>query len=462
MKKRNLLITLAVAALLLVSGVWYFTKGNTTESVKLTAQVKKGRFEIIVNSTGELRARNETKIQGPGAELEEAGLWNGTKIQSLIPEGTVVKPGEFVASLDQAPVMTKMSEANLEFQKKNAELNQGKLDTSLTLRDARDELANLRYQMEQTKLEKEQSIYEAPAIQRMKVLEYEKAERTLEQKKQNYKTKIAQAATKIQIIDADLQKAQNSLNKLTSLMQKMNISAPKAGMVIYDKDWNGRKKVVGSEIRPWNPTVATLPDLSEMQIVTYINEVDIRKVKAGQAVEIGLDSDPSKKLKGVVGQVANVGEQRPNSDAKVFEVMVDVLTKDGSLRPAMTTSCRIRTGVYNDVLSIPLEAINNEKNLSFVYKQEGASTTVKQEIKIADVNDTDALVFAGLTANEVIFLNVPADTTGLKLVKAPTNAKKPLPIIDKEFEQQMKMRKDTLKPANQQNQGGGGDMIIVG
>lgn len=461
MKKRSLLIVLGVGVLLLTSSVWYFTKGNAAESIKLTTTVKKGRFEVIVTSTGELRARNETKIQGPGAEMEEVGLWNGTKIQNLVPEGTVVKPGEFVASLDQSPVMTKMSEANLEAQKKNAELNQAKLDTALTLRDARDELANLRFQMEQSKLEKEQSVYEAPAIQRMKQLDYEKAERTFVQKKENYKTKVAQAVTKIQIINADLQKAQNSVNKLNSLMQKMNISAPKAGMVIYDKDWNGRKKIVGSEIRPWNPTVATLPDLSEMQVVTYINEVDIRKIKAGQAVEIGMDADPSKKLKGVVSQVANVGEQRPNSDAKVFEVMIDVLTKDPSLRPAMTTSCRIRTGTYDDALSIPLEAINNEKNLSFVYCQDGTKI-LKQEIKIADVNDTDALIYAGLKANQEIYLNVPADTTGLRLIKAPSNAKKPMPVIDKDFERQIKLRNDSLKPATTPNQGGGGDMIIIG
>jgi HlyD family secretion protein len=189
--------------------------------------------------------------------------------------------------------------------------------------------------------------------------------------------------------------------------------------------------------------------------------VDIRKIKAGQAVEIGMDADPSKKLKGVVSQVANVGEQRPNSDAKVFEVMIDVLTKDPSLRPAMTTSCRIRTGTYDDALSIPLEAINNEKNLSFVYCQDGTKI-LKQEIKIADVNDTDALVYAGLKANQEIYLNVPADTTGLRLIKAPSNAKKPMPVIDKDFERQIKLRNDSLKPSTPPNQGGGSDMIIIG
>ena len=42
---------------------------------------------------------------------------------------------------------------------------------------------------------------------------------------------------------------------------------------------------------------------------TYINEVDVRRVRPGQIVEIGLDAFPDKKLTGKVIRVANVGEQ---------------------------------------------------------------------------------------------------------------------------------------------------------
>lgn len=33
-----------------------------------------------------------------------------------------------------------------------------------------------------------------------------------------------------------------------------------------------------------------------MESLTYVNEVDIRKVAAGQPVRISLDADPSKRL----------------------------------------------------------------------------------------------------------------------------------------------------------------------
>ena len=90
-------------------------------------------------------------------------------------------------------------------------------------------------------------------------------------------------------------------------------------MVIYTKGWDGKPIKAGSQISTWRPVVATLPDLSVMLSKTYHNEVDVRKVKTGQKVEIGLDAFPDKKLTGVVTRVANVGEQRPNSDSKVLK-----------------------------------------------------------------------------------------------------------------------------------------------
>ena len=126
-------------------------------------------------------------------------------------------------------------------------------------------------------------------------------------------------------------------------MAGFTIKAPAAGMVIYVKEWNGKKKTAGSQVSAWDPTVATLPDLTQMESVTYVNEIDVRKIAVGQPVVITLDADPTKKLTGTVTKVANVGEQRPNSDAKVFEVKVAIEQPDTTLRPGMTTGNAIET-----------------------------------------------------------------------------------------------------------------------
>jgi RND family efflux transporter MFP subunit len=183
--------------------------------------------------------------------------------------------------------------------------------------------------------------------------------------------------------------------------------------VIYVREWNGKKKGVGSQWSPWDPTVATLPDLTQMESDTYVNEVDVRKVAVGQKVKISLDADPTKKLDGTVTSVANVGEQRPNQDSKVFEVKIDIAQVDTTLRPGMTTSNAIETASRDGVLSIPLEAVTSERGMSFVYRKDGGHV-VKQQIETGVMNDNDIVVKRGLERGDKVLLVPPPDKAGIK------------------------------------------------
>ena len=66
---------------------------------------------------------------------------------------------------------------------------------------------------------------------------------------------------------------------------------------------------------------------------TYVNEIDVSKVKAGQKVEIIVDAFPERSYTGTVTSVANIGEQLPNADAKVFEVLIKVMDQIRSSDP---------------------------------------------------------------------------------------------------------------------------------
>jgi RND family efflux transporter MFP subunit len=399
---------------LAAGATWYAILPSAgTISTESTTTVNQGLFEVFVGSTGELKAKNQTEIMAPGPDLQQSGIYSELKIEDLIQEGTVVKAGDYVASIEKNPIISKLSDASLEVDKKTSEYNQARLDTTLTLREARDELYNLKFSVEQAKLEKEQSRFEAPATIRQKEIELEKAIKNFQVKSENYKTKVRQAITKMQIIQSDLSLAQSKAGRLRDVLGKLTIMAPKDGMVIYSRTWNGTKKIVGSTVNSWDPSVATLPDLTQMQVVTYINEVDIRKVKVGQYVEIGLDAEPGKKLEGGVRQVANVGEQKPNSDAKVFEVVIDVLSKDSELRPAMTTSCKIHAGRFEKTLSVPLEAVHTNKGSSYVYLRSNGKIG-RQEIALGAVNETHGLVYKGLKSGDEVFIVPPADTSGLE------------------------------------------------
>lgn len=224
------------------------------------------------------------------------------------------------------------------------------LDSALNLSTAREEIRTMELGLEEKRLAKEQATYEAPTIKRQAEIDLEKAERALAQAKEDYKTKTEQEKAKMREVGADLGRQRNMLQLVQGVMQAFTVRAPAAGMVIYVKEWNGRKRTTGSQVNPWDPTVATLPDLSQMESVTYVNEIDVRQIAVGQPVVLTLDADPTRSLTGKVTMVANVGEQRPNTDAKVFEVRVEI-DKPDTTKSSSSAACRKATGCSSPRLS---------------------------------------------------------------------------------------------------------------
>ncbi|MFZ6001779.1 MAG: efflux RND transporter periplasmic adaptor subunit [Bacteroidota bacterium] len=403
--KKNLLI--GGGALLVVMIGYFVVRGNKDgAAADLYATVTKGEFRVDIETTGELEAKNSVKIMGP-AGLRNFQIWQVT-IQNIVDEGTVVKKGDWVATLDRSEFQTKYTQKQIDYEKANSKFVQTQLDTTLQMRQSRDELINLKYGVEEKDIILQQSKFEPPATVKQAEINLDKAQRAYEQALENYKIKKNQNIEKMREVGAELRKVKGEFDGMSTVLESFNVMAPEAGMVIYEKDWDGKPVKAGSQIHMWDPTVATLPDLTKMVSKTYVNEVDVRKVKAGQRVEVGLDAYPDKKLSGSVIRVANVGEQRPNSDAKVFEVAVELEGTDPTLRPSMTTSNKIIAQVLNDVLFIPLECLHSEADsITFVYVKDGINT-IKQEVVVGDTNANDAVITAGVSESDRLFLSVPA------------------------------------------------------
>jgi RND family efflux transporter MFP subunit len=269
----------------------------------------------------------------------------------------------------------------------------------------------------------EQARYEAPSMRRQAELEKQKAERAMEQAKKDYVTRENQARAKMREVSADVDRNKMYVDMIAMVSSQLSIRAPSAGMVIYLKEYNGKKKGVGAMVYPHpGGGVATLPDLSRMQTICYVNEVDVRRVVVGQVVRVTFDSDPTKKLTGKVVGVANVGEERPNSDAKVFEVKIEIAESDTTLRPGMTTAAAIETAHLTDVLSVPLEAVTSEANVPFVFVR-GARGVVKQEVATGEMNDTHIVITAGLEEGDAVLLVPPLDQSGLDVRRLTTSPK---------------------------------------
>lgn len=411
LKKKKWLLAAIVVPVIVIC---YFVFAGKAADSSITAKVRKGSFRDVVNSSGELLAENTVYISAP-ADLQSNQIYEEIKIQEMVNEGSRVKEGDYIATLDPTLVNKRISDTQLSLEKSNANITQTALDTALTLRDARDQQTNLQFTMEQKKLALELSKYEPPATIRQAEVDLEKAQRDLVQMKENYKIKQKQAATKMQQAMREAEEFNKVIGRLEELKSRFVIKAPKNGLLVYITDWStGGKKKTGSVVRPWDPRVAMLPDLSSMLSKVFINEVDISKIHQSQKVTMGLDAFPEIKMEGVVKTVANIGETRPGATAKVFEVNIKLNKVDSILKPGMTTSNNILISEVPGKLIIPLEAVFAEGKTSFVYLRKSGNIT-KQQVLLGKSNDEEVIVEKGLAEGDVVCLSEPASAKESKI-----------------------------------------------
>ena len=400
-----------IVLLLIMFLMWLMVGSEASEENVIYTQANVGYFEVTITSSGEFQAQNSTSITAP--ENMRQFRINNVPILNLIPEGTVVQKGEFVAELDRSSLSNTLQDAQLNLQEEETQLEQARLDSTLTLSAARNNIVDLRYASEQAALIVDQSQYESPAIQRQAQIESEQAQLRLTQATQNYETQVKQAEANVRRRQTGVQEERNDVQRIREIMNQFTIYAPENGMLIYKRNRDGSKVKEGSSISAWDPIVAELPDFSVMESLTYINEVDIQKVRTGQRVDIGLDAMPEKQLTGEVTSVANIGEQRPNSNSKVFQVTIRVNESDSTLCPAMTTSNTIHISSVDSALYVPLETINTYNDMDVVYKREGASP-VMQQIVMGLMNENDVVILDGVDLTDQLYLSVPVDTTGIE------------------------------------------------
>ena len=443
MKKSHIVFLTAIIITIVI--IIILSTSRTSDAIQIDTIAEQGKFDIIVTVTGELQARNSVKIEAPYQILRELRMWE-ISIAEIVLEGTVVDSGDFVARLDASNVENELKEIETEIDNELGEIEKAKIDSSLELRAQRDNIINLKFSVQEAEITLEQSKYESPSVIRKAQIDLDKVKREYQQTLGNYKLKVQQAEVNIKQKNNELNEKLREKAQIMQGLRRLIIKAPASGMVIYRKERDGSKVTTGSIIRIYrNPVVATLPDLSSFNSITYVNEIDISKVKSGQPVRVGVDAFPDKKFTGTVFSVANVGEQLPNADAKLFEVIINVNETDPVLRPSMTTSNLIYTSSFDDVVFIPLETIHTEDSLTFVYKK----NKTRQLVLLGDANENEIIVKEVLSKGEKILLSVPEDGKDYKMTGTELIPKIKEQIREKENNTKVKKRPERKRESPQ-------------
>src|SRR5690606_32414860 len=132
------------------------------------------------------------------------------------------------ASLDRSEFQNRFDEKQLALEREQAEFVQTELDTTLQLRQARDELINLKYAVEEKRIILEQSQYEPPATNKQAEINLARAEREYAQALENYKIRQRQNAERMKEQYTELRKAQNEFAAIQRLASSFTIKIGRA------------------------------------------------------------------------------------------------------------------------------------------------------------------------------------------------------------------------------------------
>lgn len=410
MRKTTLIAGGIFAALIILYLFNRLTSKSST--VNLFTEVKKGDFEISIISSGELMAERSVDIKGPefaqGRDIRSVHI----KIQDLVPEGTMVNKGDFIATLDRTEFNNDLKDQLEDLTARKLRLELKLLDTAIVLNDLRDQIRNQTFNVTEAEITFRNSKYESPTVIRSAEIDLDKSQRILDQLNRSYKKVLAQNRTDIYNQTTRINRVARRVKDLEEVLAGFTVTAPASGMVIYKRERRGGKRKIGSTISPMDRVVATLPDLTSLVSRTFVNEIEVSKVMPGQKVKISVDAFPAKAYNGVISSVANIGEKLPNTSDKVFEVQVRLNEADQNLRPSMTTGNKIIIKSFSEAVYIPIECVQaGIDSIPYVYKKD----KTKQVVLLGESNEKFVVIEKGLEPGSMIYIANPEKPEKFKL-----------------------------------------------
>ena len=399
-RHKKKIISTAVVIIILLTFFLYNSFSGSPSNIP-GYQVKKGNFLVTISESGELRAKNSVSIAAPR-------IRGNLKIIFMVPEGTYVKAGDVVVKFDPTEVLTtfKDAESKLEL----AISDKDKLIAGHQSQEAQMEsdlkTAELTYEL--SKLNLDQMKFEAEAKQQQAKLQYQKDELTYNRTIKDIESKKIILRSEKNRTEIEIKQRRTELDRAKADLDMLTLTAPTEGLVVYESNWgnSGRKFAVGDNTWPGN-TIVTLPDLSSMESVTSVNEVDVSRIKEKLPVELRLDAFQDSVFKGEISSVASLGKTKTyNSPIKVFEIFVSIKDRSSILKPGMTTSNRIIINEIPNVIYIPQESVFEKENRKIVYVKNGSGFD-EHIVVVGERNENSIIIKKGLEDGEIVALRDP-------------------------------------------------------
>jgi len=407
MKKRKvwkrILIVGAIVILLLVVGK--LLAGNKDKGEKVAVE-KVARRTIIetVTASGNIYPEIEVKISPDiSGEITELN----------VEEGDSVKKGQVLARIFADLYALQRDEAASQVGQRKA-----------TVANSEAALEATKASLDQAKqaYDRNKALYDQKVISKA---EFEQFETTYRSAQANYNA----ALQGIKSLEANVVAAQTGLTRANKDLGRTTLVAPMNGVISSLKVKRG-ERVAGNSFNV-GTEMMTVADMSIMEVRVDVGENDIVKVNFGDSVDVELDAYNNRKFKGVVTQIASSTktsaisatsnevtnyEVRIRLDKESYKDLIDPKRpKNFPFRPGMNASADIKTKRHDNVMSVPITAVNarvkgSDKSIS--ERQEEAKVGMDEE------NQDDQFAIASDELEEVVFVLQKDGTVKKVIVKS--------------------------------------------
>ncbi len=327
----KLLVRLLVV-LVLTAAAWggysaYKSIPRREQSAFATAKVRQGDITVRTYSRGELRAVRSAPLIAPN-------LFGTVQVTKLAALGAFVRAKDLIAEFDDSELLSRVEEKSLEIEQIDESTKKSRAD--LAIRNNQDQvgLLSARYAVRRAELEVRRNDLISEIDAKRNNLSLEEARRRLQKLESDIKSRREQAQAELAVLAERDNKAKLELARERTRLNQVKLLAPMSGLVAIKQNrgtgffFSGMALPdirEGDQLQPGMP-VADILDLSELEVVARIGELDRANLKEGQDVEIELDALAGKRLHGKIKSMsgtasANVFSSDP---AKKFEVLFSV------------------------------------------------------------------------------------------------------------------------------------------
>jgi biotin carboxyl carrier protein len=301
----RLLVLLVVAGV--VAAAYYIIQRIPKEDDEIPlAEVKRGDLEVRTYLRGELRAVRSMTLTAPN-------LGSQSQITRLAPAGALAKAKDLIVEFDDSERRASLEDDELEVERIRENLL--KAETDLDIRKSQDEveLVKARFAVERAQLENKKNELVGAIEARKNELTLEEANRREAKLKEDIKSRLQQREAELAVLREQLNKAQLDADRERRRIEQARVLTPIAGLVSVLENRAGGRGGFGQTtptIRegdqiPAGMAVAQILDLSEMELVAKVEEVERASLLEQQEAVIYLDALPGKPVVGKIKTLAS-------------------------------------------------------------------------------------------------------------------------------------------------------------